>query len=349
MVCVAAFIILCIIGIFVAILSIFKRDIGRRYWKVFSKSLACVGKKATLQKCETGFKDDVKNTLLSKVIVKHPKWVKPLSWLIEFVSIIIVAITIWSLIIAVKSILALWVFRTCNVQQPAKCSLGAESCSIESSEPKNFIERIEREGQDWVEIFTAIPDKFTSFESEKFDFHGISVPTTTQPQKTAVDILDPGCLVCLQSFRAQTKTKFFEKYQTTIVPYVIKQPNGKEKFPNSELIARYLLASEQLFPDQHISFQILKKIFTEKDNKNVIYQTVFSRLSSVEAEDLLKKWLKELKLTNEQVEQVSLATKTKSVEKQMTENSNIVQNKLHAKGIPTLLYDGKKHTGIFKE
>ena len=348
MVCVAAFIILCIIGVFVAILSIFKRDIGRRYWKVFSKSLACVGKKATLQKCETGFKEDVKNTLLSKVIVKHPKWVKPLGWLIEFISIIIVAITVWSLIIAVKSLLALWALGTCNVEQPAKCSLGAESCSIESAAPKNPIEYIQRKGQDWVEIFTAIPDKFNSFEAKDFDFNGVSAPTKSS-KKAAIDIFDPGCLVCLQSFRAQVKTGFFDTYKTTIVPYAIKQPNGKEKFPNSELIVRYLLAVEQLHSDRHLAYQIIRKIFTEHDEKNVIYQTTFSRLDAKEAEQLLQDWLKSFQLNEDEIAQVQKLSSSQKIQQKIDHNNDLVQNKLHAKGIPTLLYDGKKHTGIFKE
>lgn len=348
MVCVAAFIILCIIGIFVAILSIFKRDIGRRYWKVFSKSLGCVGKKVTLQKCETGFKDDVKNTLLSRVIIKHPKWVKPLGWLIEIASIIIVAITIWSLIIAVKSLLALWALGTCNVQQPAKCSLGAETCSIDSSEPKNIVEYFQRKGQDWAEIFTAIPDKFRSFETTNFDFEGISVPGK-KTEKTAVDILDPGCLVCLQSFRAQLNNGFFDNYSTKIIPYAITQPNGKEKFPNSTLIVKYLLATEKVTPEKNIAYQIIKRIFTEKDEKNVIYQTTFSRLDNEAAEKLLKKWLKKFKLSEDEIKRITETANDENTQQKIDKNNEIIKNQLHAKGIPTLIYDNKKHTGLYKD
>ena len=348
MVCVAAFIILCIIGIFVAILSIFKRDIGRRYWKVFSKSLGCVGRKVTLQKCETGFKDDVKNTLLSRVIIKHPKWVKPLSWLIEIASIIIVAITIWSLIIAVKSLLALWALGTCNVQQPAKCSLGAETCSIDSSEPKNIVEYIERKGQDWAEIFTAIPDKFRSFETTNFEFEGISVPSK-ENNKTAVDILDPGCLVCLQSFRAQLHKGFFDNYSTKIIPYAITQQNGKEKFPNSTLIVKYLFATEEVSPEDHVAYQIIKKIFTEKDDKNVIYQTTFSRLDNGAAEKLIKKWLRDFKLNEKEIKKITKVSRSKKIQQKIDKNNDIIKNQLHAKGIPTLIYDNKKHTGLYKD
>ena len=71
MVCIAAFIILALVGIVVAFLSIFKREIGVAYWKAFKKAWGCVWKKVRLQKCETNFKDDVKNTLLRKIILKR--------------------------------------------------------------------------------------------------------------------------------------------------------------------------------------------------------------------------------------------------------------------------------------
>ena len=89
MVCIAAFIILALIGVFVAVISIFKPKVGKAYWKMFKKAWGCLWKKVRLQKCETGFKEDVKNTLLSRVIIKHPKWVKPLSVIIEIISVLI--------------------------------------------------------------------------------------------------------------------------------------------------------------------------------------------------------------------------------------------------------------------
>ena len=55
MVCIAAFIILAIIGVFVAVISIFKPEIGKKYLKIFKRSWECLWKKVRLQKCETGF------------------------------------------------------------------------------------------------------------------------------------------------------------------------------------------------------------------------------------------------------------------------------------------------------
>ena len=127
MVCIAAFIILLIVGVFVAFISIFKPKVGKRYLKTLKKSWGCFGKRLTLQKCETGFGDDVKNTVLSKLVLKNPKLVKPASIAIEVASILVVVITAWSLIEGVKAGLALWTLGTCNVQYPDSCALGADN------------------------------------------------------------------------------------------------------------------------------------------------------------------------------------------------------------------------------
>ena len=162
MVCIAAFIILGLIGIFVAIISIFKRDFGRAYWKAMKKAWGCVGKKIRLQKCDTNFKDDVKNSLLKKIILKHPKWVKPLSVIIEVLSVIIVIVFIWALLTSIKSLLALWTLGTCNVTQPSACSLSSTvACSLgDDEEDKNILEQAGRWFTEWGDIFAAIPDKF---------------------------------------------------------------------------------------------------------------------------------------------------------------------------------------------
>ena len=163
MVCIAAFIILALVGVVVAFLSIFKREIGKKYLAVFKKAWHCVFKKVRLQKCDTNFKDDVKNTILRHVILKRPKLVKPLSIAIEVVSVVIVFVTIWSFVIALKSLLALWVFGTCNVSKPSACTLTSESCSIDANEPDNIFEQIGQSVGEWGEIFGGIPDRLKSW------------------------------------------------------------------------------------------------------------------------------------------------------------------------------------------
>lgn len=347
MVCIAAFIILCIVGVFVAFLSIFRRDIGQKYWAVFKKSWGCVGKKVRLQKCETNFKDDVKNTLLSKVVLKHPKWLKPLSVAIEAGAILIVFITVWSLIEAIKALLALWVFGTCNVSQPASCALGAEVCGIDAAEPTNPIEWTARWFSEWGEIFANIPDRFHAWRTEDYLVEPYSYAQSYQEGKPlALDIFDPGCMVCVQSYRNQKSSGFFNEYNTVLMVYPIQLPDGTYKFQNSDIIAKYMHAADLL--DTDYAPRILNRIFTETDKDGVMYQAVLAQSSATEAEQILQQWLLEFGLKKSNLESFIQTAQGDEVSHIMEEVKNTVENHIHAKGIPTLIYDGKKHNGLFK-
>ncbi len=347
MVCIAAFIILCLVGVFVAILSIFRRDIGRKYWAVFKKSWGCVGKKVTLQKCETNFKDDVKNSLLSKVVLKHPKWVKPLGTAIEVGSVLIVFITIWSLVESIKALLAIWVFGTCNVSQPESCALGAEVCGIEAAEPTNPIEWTGRWFSEWGEIFTNIPDRFHSWNAEDYLVEPYSFATQYQDNKPlAVDIFDPGCTICMQSYRNQKDSGFFEQNNTVLMVYPIELPDGGYKFANSDLIARYIHAADLL--DTDYTMQIVDRLFTESDDNGVNYQAVFLGASREKAEQLLQEWLQDFGASKKEIEQIQRAALGDEVTEIMAQVKTMVESTIHVKGIPTLIYDGKKHNGLYR-
>ena len=347
MVCIAAFIILCLVGIFVAFLSIFRRDIGRKYWAVFKKAWGCVGKKIRLQKCETNFKDDVKNTLLSKIVLKHPKWVKPLGAAIEVGAVLIVVITVWSLVESIKALLAIWVFGTCNVSQPESCSLGAEVCGIEAAEPKNPLEWTGRWFSEWGEIFVNIPDRFRSWNAEEYLVEPYSFATTYQDDRPlALDIFDPGCTVCMQSYRNQKDSGFFEQYNTVLMVYPIKLPDGSYKFANSDLIARYIYATDLLKTDY--APKIINRLFTESNSEGINYQSVFLNSDHATAEKLLQTWLAEFGASKKQIDQLSQTATSDEVSDIMTKIQTTVENKIHAKGIPTLIYDGKKHNGLYR-
>ncbi len=352
MVCIAAFIILIIVGIFVAFISIFKPKVGKRYLKILKKSWGCVGKRVTLQKCETGFGDEVKNSILSRVLIKKPRLVKPLSVAIEALSILLVIITIWSLVEGVKAGLALWSLGTCNVQRPEACSLGAEVCSIDGdSGPKNPIEAIGYWFSDWGEIFGAMPDKFRSFNVDDFNLKGIVIGG--EGDIKAVDIFDPGCVVCLQSFRNQLNAGYFETDEKVLlVPFPIQDAEGKFKYSNSKLIVGYLFGAEK--NDNHennqVSFEIIKRIYTEKDSQHRSYQDLFNDYySNEEVEQALQEWLKEFGFSDEQIEATKQYAHSSEYDELVAHNNDIVVNQLHAKGIPTMLYDGKKHTGRWEE
>lgn len=347
MVCVAAFIILALIGVFVAVISIFKPKVGKAYLKMFKKAWGCLWKKVRLQKCETGFKDDVKNTILSRVIVKHPKWVKPLSVIIEILSVLIVIVAIWAILTAIKSLLALWALGTCNVTKPAACSLGAEVCSIDEEEPKNFFEATGRWFTEWGEIIEAIPDKFKTYNAEDYPFNYITINPDTTEKPIAVDILDPGCSVCLKSYLNQKSSGFFDQYEVRLVPFPIQDADGNYKFKNSGIIVRYMFAVEQL--KSGLARKILEHIFEDKDEDGLSYQTLFNEdYSEEEATSQLEAWLKESGLDDGAIKEIRKVASYPEITDKMNENRNIVEKQLKVKGIPTMIYDGKKHTGLFK-
>ncbi len=360
MVCVAAFIVLAIVGIFVAVLSIFKRDIGRKYWKIFKKSWYCFSHRVTFRKCDTNFKDDVKNTILRKVVIKHPKAVKPLSVTIEIAAVLIVAVSVWSLAVSIKSGLALWTLGTCNVRRPAQCSLNSNiGCSIDGGdEPKNILESIGMWFTDWGEIFEAIPDKFKDWNQYFYSLQGISLANVSGPDKPiAVDIFDPGCEVCAISFRAQMESDFFVNNEVKLIPFAIQNEDGSYKFKNSEIVVRYLLAVDQqglpLDEDDEyalpIAYKIISRIFIERNEDNKSYQFMFNEVySPEEAEEKLLQWLKEFGYHSAERSEISMRAHSESVTEIMKQNNDIVVNQMHAKGIPTMIYKNHKHTGKYE-
>ena len=347
MVCIAAFIILALIGVFVAIISIFKPKVGKAYWKMFKKAWGCLWKKVRLQKCETGFKDDVKNTLLSRVIVKHPKWVKPLSVIIEIVSVLIVIIAVWAILTAIKSLLALWALGSCNVTKPSACSLGAEVCSIDESEPNNVIEATGRWFTEWGEIFEAIPDKFHSYNADDYDFSYIKVGESADDAPVAADIFDPGCSVCMISYRNQKSSGFFNKYNVRLVPFAIQDADDNYKFKNSEIIVRYMFAAEEI--QAGTAIDILDRIFTRKNSEGVSYQNKFNDdYTREQAVGKLEQWLTEDGFSEKDIAKVREKAESSEVSDKMANNRDVVENQLRVKGIPTMIYDSGRHTGLYK-
>ena len=348
MVCIAAFIILAIIGVFVALISIFKPKIGKAYLKALKKSWGCLWKKVRLQKCETGFKDDVKNGLLSRIIIKHPTWVKPLSIVIEIFSVIIVVVAVWALLTAIKSLLALWALGSCNVTKPSACSLGAEVCSIDESEPTNVFEATGRWFTEWGEIFEAIPDKFHEYKAEDYDFKYISVNLEESDDlPVVVDIFDPGCSVCMNSYKNQKNTGFFDGNNVRLVAFAIQDADDSYKFKNSEIVVRYMYASQMIIADYPLT--IIDKIFTANNSEDIPYIDKFNYdYSDEQAKAKLETWLKEAEASGKDIEKIREKAYSDEVSEIMKSNREIVEKELRVKGIPTMIIDGKKHTGLWK-
>jgi len=347
MVCIAAFIILAVVGVFVAVLSIFKPKLWKSYTRALKKAWGCLWKKVRLQKCETGFKDDVKNSLLSRVMLKKPKLVKPLSIIIEVLSVIIVVVVIWAILTAIKSLLAIWALGSCNVTKPSACSLGAEVCSIDESEPTNALEATGRWFTEWGEIFEAIPDKFRTYNAEDYNLNYVTVSTNSEGKSVAIDISDPGCSVCMISYRNQKAANFFNDYNVRLVPFAIQDADNSYKFKNSEVVVRYMLAAEQI--KSGLALMILDHIFTDKNADGVSYQNLFNEdFSYEEAVDQIEWWLKDAGINDDGITEISKIAYYDETTTKMRENREIIENQIKVKGIPTMIYDGQRHTGLWK-
>jgi len=369
MVCIAAFIILGLIGIFVAIISIFKRDFGRAYWKAMKKAWGCVGKKIRLQKCDTNFKDDVKNSLLKKVILKRPKLVKPLSVIIEIFSVVIVIVFVWAVLTSIKSLLAIWTLGTCNVTKPSACSLNPTvGCSVDDTEENgNILEQTGRWFTEWGDIISAIPDRIKTWNAEEYfieptTYVDVSVlddsKTPLEEDKPyALDLVDPGCSVCLESFRNQLESGFFESHQVGLLVYYIKNEDGSSKFPNSDLITRYFYASALLDQGEtpenqkHLGLKLINKIYTGYTDEGIIvqkYLTGEGYCNYDEAKAELKKYLREFGATEDDIKEISKLEKSDEVKTILEKVEDIAKSKIKVTFIPTMVYDGKKHSGLYE-
>ena len=344
MVCIAAFIILGICVLTVPIIRIFSKKTADGIVKLFKSATHCFTRRVTFRACDTSFKDDVKNGLLRKVVLKHPSWVKPLSAAIEVASLLIILITIWSLLVGAKSLVSLYVYGTCNPSNPNSCSLDStESCTIDAA-PIEFT----KDPLGWVgnwfgefgNAIKAIPTRMKHWEAADY------VPETTsyyggrdESKSVAVDIFDPGCEVCARSFQMQLDRGFFDKYNVAMLPYPIK------------LVTSYIVAT-MLRPlddtDNPVAWQIIERMFTGQTEDGDGYQDAFNMsYGSEKAEEVLRGWLADFGYSDEEVDEIAELASSDEVKQIIDSNMALVNDKVQTKKIPTMIYDGKRHDGEF--
>jgi hypothetical protein len=362
MVCIAAFIILAVVSLPVLALSIigkYNKKVAKLvspYFKMFKKSWYCVGKRVTLQKCESSFKSEIKNSLLKRVIVKKPKLVKPLSITIEVVAVLIVLVTVWSLLTAVKSGLSLYVYGTCNVSNPSGCVLGeSEFCAVEDNAPKGFLEGIGAWFTEWGDIAADLPARVQHWEArdhvpDTADYYG----KFDSNKPVALEIFDPGCFVCRNSFVKQKASGFFDNYNAALMPYPIPGDKNGYRFKNSGVITRYIIAvhhkplADSTYP---ASWRIVEKIFTSYNEDDRNWQDVFNtdeEYDGAKVEAVLTGWLAEFGYTDTEITEIKDLTSSSQVAEAMENNKKVVEDKVRVKMIPTMIYDGKRHSGLFK-
>ena len=122
------------------------------------------------------------------------------------------------------------------------------------------------------------------------------------------------------------------------------------------MIVRYMYASYKYGEPRDakdgadsVAFQIIKRIYTEKNADGDNWQSIFNDVySNEETEVELTAWLKEFGYHTDERNAIKELAKSDEISQLIQKNNNIVVNDIHAKGIPTMIYDGRKHTGKYE-
>lgn len=349
MFCIAAFIVLFIIGIFSA-----------KYRVMMKQAWGCVGRKLTLRPCDTSFKKDMKDHMLAKVANKSPKMVKTADISIEVGSFIVVLLTIWSVYVVLISGLNLYVYGTCNPSNAAACSLGAEACSIEKdtigiAEAVTSFKLhtyVAQEASAFTETVSAIPARMKTWDATQYVPSNASYARPYDEQKpTAVEIIDPGCQFCKELFINIKEADFSEQYNLTYIAFPI--PSNDEasgyKFQHSYLITTYLEAMRFLpLADTETSsdWQLLEIIFTEKDGNWDNQTNINSIWTKSEMEIKLKEWLERIGYSDEQIIEIQEKASSQEIAELIAENNRIVREDIKTVKIPTMIFDGRREGGV---
>lgn len=350
MFCIAAFIVLTIIGIFSA-----------RYRKLAKKAWGCTIRRVTFRPCDTSFKEETKNRLLSHVAKKTPKLVKTADIGIEIASFALVVLTLWSLFVVIESGLNLYVWGTCNPADASSCSLSSETCSIDKVNKSLWTLTLEGKPLDWFvneanglgNTIANIPTRMQTWDASNYlPKNATYYLKKDQSKPLALEIIDPGCQVCAHLFKNIKESGFENKYNLTYIAYPIKNPNidGKYKFANSFVVTSYL-ESIKINPlvglKTPADWQILERIFTWKDSGGTSYQIkINSMMNANQTKELFRSWLKDIGYNSQRIKQIDTDANSNKVSDIIKQNQDIVNNKVRTVKIPTIIFDGRRHDGL---
>lgn len=348
MFCIAAFIVLLVMSV-----------VSARYRRYLGAAFSCTLRRATFRPCDTTFKQDMKDRMLAPIAARSPQLVRPASITIEILAVLVVLTTLWSGYEVVKSGLNLYVYGTCNKQDSASCSLGAESCSIPSATPDfggsvatgDVIGAFANEFSSLGETISAIPARTQNWVTEDYlPANATYLQPFEEKKPSALEVIDPGCTYCKQLLENLEEVDFADRYNLSYVAYPIAAKEGY-KFPNSLLVTQYLEALK-LNPLEGaatpVDWQILERIYTEENAAGTPWQSRLNGIDNAAATKVLDGWLLEFGLTAEQIDTVVTVAASDDVADIIADNKVLVEDAIHTVKIPTIIYDGKRHDGLVK-
>ncbi|MEI6462884.1 MAG: hypothetical protein WCO33_04450 [bacterium] len=314
------------------ILGIFSKE-----FRVMSrKAISCAFKKVTLKPCDQDFGAEVKAKLLGKIIFKYPRLAKFIDKSAGVIALVIVVINIIGLLYFLNGALNLFVYDTCYPTNGASCSLSGEACSIDQVSNPTLWETLSR-----------IPNRLKTWEPKEY----ISSTATyynayDSSKKTALEIIDPGCIICKNLFGNIKQAGFENKYNLTYIVYPIPQ-DGSYKFRNSYLIATYLEALK-MHPIKGAvtpaDWALIERIFTGKDANGLDYQAGLNiSYTTDQVNSFFTDSLRSFGYNDQEIASIKADASSDSVKAKLSEQKNSVENVIKTIKIPTIMFNGKRY------
>jgi hypothetical protein len=205
---------------------------------------------------------------------------------------------------------------------------------------------------EWGEAFGAIPAKFVNWQADDF------MPADTgfynpydENKLTALESFVPFVAWCRESYRNLKESGFLDENNVALLPYALF--DGEEyRYANSDLIVRYIEATRMVpLPDgeRPAEWQIIDRLFTVNGPRQVLNQEDFNNYySDNQARGELNKWLKEFGYDRADLIKITVLVDSAEVRERIDQNRDIVENQIRLIKIPTMIFDGKRHEGVFR-
>lgn len=350
MLCIAAFIVLLVLG-----------AVSAKYRKLLRRAWSCVARKVTFRPCDTSFRQDVKDSMLAPLALRAPRLVGPASVLIEVVAWVMVVSMVLSLYIVARSGLYLTVYGTCNKVNPEACSLSStQACGIGSAQPSfwesltkgDVVGAFRNEATDIGETIAALPGVFKDWDANEYVPAEASYLSGYQADRpTALEIIDPGCTYCAQLFRNIEESGFAETHNVTYIVYPIGMDLAP-RFKNSPLMASYLTAirlteaEAGTHRDNPTDWAILEHLYAGQRPDGTGWQTWLNEQASPEqVEAQVAVWLGEAGYDQAGIDQIVARAAAPETLDVVREGMRVVNDEIRTVTIPSMIADGKLHKG----
>ncbi len=346
MFCIAAFLVFAVLGIF----SASYRDLAKSAWH-------CVTRRVTFRPCDIDFSEQVKGRLLGRLVVSHPHVARFLDRWIDWLALVFVALSIWSVVYVASAGLNLWVYDTCDPSSAESCSLSGEACGVEQETLGIFEALGSGRVGEWAvgpfvgfgETVSRIPDRL-----KRWDARDYLAPTATfhnaedSSKPYSLEIVDPSCKFCRKLTDNLREAGVFDRQNVSYLLYPIpKAGTGGYKFPHSFLMASYIEAVKRVpltRGDRTVppDWQILERIFTQQDGGIDLQSRFVMGFSRADAEHSLRELLSDIGYTPEEIDGIAARAASPEVRASLDAQREIVEDRVRTIKIPTLLLDGRR-------